>query len=218
MAVTLRELRDAAKDICDFVNDPNVGDPTWNRWINRGIEKLYRIIAPLGVGAFRQSWPVTLTAASNLMAKPANFRRLVGVSKDPTIPALRRSLRKYNEGERDSLGILGPLSYREIGTNVAIEPANICAGNYAILYIAGPTKLVADTDAIDSVFEPYVDYVETWAAIKALGKEESDNRDLYSEIAQLEDTITTFFGQGGGDDADTIVDDDARGPTFITIP
>jgi hypothetical protein len=214
LAVPLSELRDAAKDLCDHQVDDNVGDPTWNRWINDGIEKLWRIVARLDAGVFQTSTNFTLTAASNLQAKPATFRRLIGVTRDPSVPGLRRSLPKYNFGERDSMGLLGPLSYREIGTNISIEPANICAGNYALYYIAGPTKLTADVDVVDSVLEPYDDYVTTWAAIKALGKEESDNRDLYSEIAQLEETITWQFANGGGDDPSTIVDDDARGPAW----
>lgn len=211
-------MRDAAKDICDFVNNPQVGDPTWNRWLNDGIEKLYRIAFKRNAGAFRTSSDFTLTAASNLQAKPANFRRLIGVSLDPTSPSMRRSLRKLMVGERDSLGQFGPRRYDLVGDNIVIEPFNICAGNYRLYYVKGPTILVADGDAIDTILEPYDDFVTTWAAIKALGKEESDNRDLYREIDMLTIEVDEAFAMMDGDDPSTIVDDLERGPAVWTVP
>jgi hypothetical protein len=218
MAVTLLQMRDAAKDICDHVGDPNVSDTTWTRWINDGIEKLYRIVAARDSGAFQTFTDSTLTAASNLIAKPATFRRLLGVTMDPTIPSLRRSLPKFNFQERDSMGTLGPRSYRVVGQSIAIEPFQLCAGNYRLHYVAGPTILSGDTDVIDVVLEPYDDYATTWAAIKALGKEESDNRDLYAELATLQVQIDEMFSGIDGSDPSSINDDDSRGPALWQIP
>ena len=218
MAVTLLQMRDAAKDICDHVGDPNVSDTTWTRWINDGIEKLYRIVMVRNSGAYQKFSDFTLTAATNLQPKPADFRWHKGVTQDPTIPSLRRSLPKYNFNERDSMGTLGPRSQRIVGQNLSIEPFQLCAGNYRWHYVAGPTILVADVDTIDTVLEPYDDYATTWAAIKALGKEESDNRDLYAELATLQVQIDEVFAMMTGDDPDTISDDDSRGPALWQIP
>jgi hypothetical protein len=218
MAITLVNMRDAVKEVCDLVNNPQIPDSAYNRWINDGIEKLFRIIEKVDVGSFVTTSSFTLTAATNLQAKPAGFRRLLGVSKDPTVPSQRRSLPKYNFGERDSLGTLGPRSYRVIGQNVVIEPFQLCAGNYAMYYVAGPTVLVADTDPIDVILEPYDDYVTTYVSIRTLGREESDNRDLYVELSKLEQEVIEAFAILDGDDPSTIVDDVARGPSIWTVP
>lgn len=218
MAVTLLQLRSAAKDICDYQNNPQVSDTTWNNWINDGIERLYRIVYKLDAGAFQTSAPFTLTAASNTFPKPAGWRRTIGVSLDPSSPSMRRSLPKYMFGERDSLGQFGPRSYHMIGQNLVIEPFQLCAGNYALYYVSGPTILAADADLIDAVLEPYDDYVTTWAAIRALGKEESDNRDLYTDLAGIEQSVIEMFAMSDGDDPSTIVDVDMRGPAVFTVP
>ena len=218
MAVTLLQLRNAAKDVCDFVNNPQVSDPTWNQWINDGIERLYRIAFKADSGAFQTSATFTLTNASNSSTLPATYRRVLGVTKDPAVPSMRKSLPKYMWGERDSFGLQGPLSYHVVGNAVLIEPSAVCAGNYAVYYLTGPTVLVADSDTMDTILEPYDDFVTTWASIKALGKEESDNRDLYVEIQGLTQDILEMFVMRDGDDASTIVDDDSRGPSIFSIP
>lgn len=217
--MTLLDLRNAAKDLCDYQNNPAVSDTTWTKWINDGIERLWRIIAKRDVGVFQTSQAFALSGGIvNAVAKPATMRRLMGVSKDPTIPSMRRSLPKYNFGERDSLGLLGPVAYHVIGQTIAIEPASISAGNYALYFVAGPTILVADADLIDTVLEPYDDYPTTWAAIKALGKEESATTDLRNDLTELAQSIDEFFAFSDGDDPSTIVDDDARGPVLYTVP
>lgn len=211
-------MRNAAKDLCDDQYATGIQDPTWTQWINDGIERLYRIIAKVGTGAFQTSSLVTLTAASNLIPNPTGMRRLLGVSRDPGVPAQRRSLRKYNEGERDGLGLLGPLGYRVVGQSIQIEPFQLCAGNYGVYYVAGPTVLTLDTDLIDSILEPFDDYATTWAATKALGHEESDNRDMYTDLAAIGQDAAEMFMGNDGEDASTIVDDENRGPTIWTVP
>lgn len=218
MTVTLAQIRGQAQDICDFVNNPQVGTPTWTQWTNDGIEKLYRIVLKLSTGAFETSADVTLSSATNLIPKPAGFRRLLGLTLDPTSPGMRRSLPKYNKGNRDAYGTLGPRRYRVLGDSISVEPFQLAAGNYRIYYVAGPTKLVADGDTMDPVLADYVDYVVTWMCIKALGKEESDNRDLYVELAKVEQDVMEAFAMIDGDDSDTIVDDDDRGPSIWTVP
>lgn len=218
MAVTLLQMRDAAKDLCDMVGNSFVADLTWTRWINDGIEGLYRIASKRRVGAFQTFSDVTLTAASNLIAKPATFRNLLGVTLDPTVPSKRRSLTKYNFGERDSMGLFANRSYRVVGQSISIEPFQLCAGNYRVYYVAGPTLLVADVDVIDAILEPYDEYVTTWAAIRALAKEESDTRELYKVLEAAAIDIDESFAMMDGDDPSTIVDDDERGPTYWSEP
>lgn len=222
MAMTLLQLRDAAKDLCDHVSNPNVPDPTWTRWINDGIEKVFKLAVARNGGVFRSTFDFTLTAASNSAALPATFRRLLGVSADPTVPGQRRALRKYNRGERDSQGLYGPRRYDLVssatGWSIVIEPFQLCAGNYRAYYEFGPTLLAADGDLMTAVLEPFYTYAVTWAATKALGKEESDTRDLYRDLDDMKEEIEIYFAQLDGDDANTVVDDDARGPAYWTGP
>jgi hypothetical protein len=214
-------MRDAAKDLCDMVGNSFVADTTWTRWLNDGIEGLYRIAVKRNVGAFQTKTAspyIVLTSASNQIAKPATFRRLIGVTMDPGSASLRRSLPKLQMGERDSGGLLGPRAYHVVGQNIEIEPFQICAGTYQLHFVAGPTILAADVDLIDTVLEPFDEYATTWAAIRALGKEESDNRGLYKDLEASATDIDEFFAILDGDDPSTIVDADETGPSYWSQP
>jgi len=186
------------------------------------VESLYRMLVVKAPARFHKSASFTLTGlASNTVALAADFRSLreSGVTKDPTVPSQRRTLRQFNFGERDFQGQLvswgagRELAFDIQAGNIVVEPASLCAGNYAYYYLAGPVPFATDGsgDAVNiaTVFEPYVDYVAHHAAIKAQGKEESSTQDLRLNFAAIVEEIQSEFNDSS--DPATIIDMDATG-------
>jgi len=73
-------------------------------------------------------------------------------------------------------------------------------------YVAGPTPLVAVGDTLDAQLAPYSEYIETYMAIKGHAKEESDNRDLIQELADIWTEIEAIAAVRAADVGETIVD------------
>lgn len=205
MTVSLLNLRDNAKELADFTGQAFVPDTSWNVWANRGQERLWKMCAQTFQGAFESSTSFTLAGgiAGNSQLMSANARQLVHVVKDPTSVSTRRRIPRYNRGEAEAAVAI---SYRLIDKSVVFQPFAMCAGNYAIYWIAGPTALVADGDTLDPIFEAGAEYVETFMAIKALGKEESDSTDLRSDLKELGEDFMMLMANRDAAETDTIND------------
>lgn len=189
MPVTGTNLIDAASDLADMVNDPHVASATWLRWANRAQEKLWRKLCTLYAGFYVASADFTLVggvAGNNTSPVPATARTVLGVTKDPDNTAQRETLHARNFDERDA-------QYRRtfavIGQNIDVQPFEYAAGVYRVFFVAGPTALAAVGSNLDAQLEPYVEYLETYMAIKAKGKEESDTTDLIADLKDLWDEI-----------------------------
>src|SRR5829696_5014105 len=157
MATPLSAIMLDAKDLADLLNNTLVGDPTWRRWANQGQERLYRLLVTKAPARFHKSASFTLTGVGgNTVALAADFRQLRegGVTRNPSVPGSRQTLRRFPFGERDAQGILPAWgSGRELaydiqgaasGATLVIEPASLCAGSYAYYYLAGPTPWATD--------------------------------------------------------------------------
>jgi hypothetical protein len=210
MSILLANLQEAVRDLADIPGDPHVEDPTIARWVNRGIERAYQIAKTANPSLFLASQSFTLVGGVllNVVAVPATLRSLLYVAKDPTVPSLRRTLRKYNEAEAEGASVL---SYRMEGRFVVIEPGIAAAGNFALYFAAGPTKLAGLNDALDAVLEPAAEYIETYAAIKCVDKEESDSRSLREDLKELKDDLAVEFANIDNGVAETIIDVDNVG-------
>jgi hypothetical protein len=214
VAVTLQNLIDGASDLSDYVNNPAVSTATWTRWANRGIEKAYRLLFGVYPGHFQTGVSTTTIvggAGGNTIARPATMRQLAHVAKDATSPSLRRAIRRYNEGEKEAQG---DLAWRIEGANVVIEPFQYAAGTYTLYYVVGPTVLVNVGDALDADLAFAADYVETYMAIKALDKEESDTAVFRADLAAIAEELPMLFAGLSAGETETIVDTEmtGRGP------
>lgn len=225
MATPLSAIMLDAKDVADLLNNPVVGDPTWRRWANQAQERLYRLLVVKAPARFHKSASFTLTGVGgNTVALAADFRQLreQGVTKDPSVPGLRRSLLQFNFGARDAHGQIPAwggrgreLAFDIQAGNIVVEPAINSAGSYAYYYLAGPVAWLTDgsQDAtnIAAVLEPYVDYVSTWMAIKGALKDENYElaRDLKADWGDTRDEILAEFNDSS--DPATIVDVDETG-------
>jgi hypothetical protein len=219
VATTLAQIMVDAKDLSDLVSNPIVSDPTWRRWINQGQERLYRLLVTKAPARFHKSATFTLTGlGGNTVALASDFRQLRegGVTKDPTVPSLRHTLRRFSFGERDAQGQLPAwgagreLAYDIQGGNIVVEPEILSAGNYAYYYLVGPVAWATDgsqdSTAIAAVFGSYVDFIAHWAAIKGLTKEESTEtaQVLKADLRDLAEEIQAEFNEGS--DPATIID------------
>jgi hypothetical protein len=222
MAVTLGEVVSGAKDLADYQGNAAVSDITWRRWINQAQEELYRFLFRLAPSRFNATVTFTLAGGANSVALATGWRRVFGVTKDPASQPLRQSLRTFNFEERDAAGNAGTSMIPERrydiqGNNLVIEPASYAAGNYAYYYTIGPTKFATDgsqdASTFNAIFEPYVDFIEHHAAIKALGREESDTGGLRVNLQSIMDGIESEFGDST--EPSTIVDVEATGGSGI---
>lgn len=216
MAVPLSEILSGAKDLADYQNNPSVSDPTWRRWINQAQEELYRFLFRLAPERFNVQALFTLVGGvgANSTALAAGWRRVYGVTKDPSVSGQRTTLRRFMFEERDGQGnsgiggLMSTRTYDIQANNLVIEPAQFSAGNYAYWYTIGPTKFATDgsNDAvnINPIFEPYIDYIEHRAAVNTLGREESDTSNLRANLQQVRDDIEAEFG--GSTEPATIID------------
>jgi len=223
MATTLAQLMVDAKDRADQLNNSIVADATWRRWINQATESLYRILFVKDPARFHKTSNFTIVGGTNgnivPLASDCRQLREGGITKDPNSQSTRRSLRRFNFAERDAQGRVPAwgnsqeLAYDIQAGNIIIEPAALAGGSYYYYYVSGPVAWATDGSqdgtAIASVYEPYVDYIATHAAIKGLIKEESDPTDLRTDLAGIVEAIQAEFGSSG--DPATITDVYATG-------
>lgn len=224
MATPLSAILLDAKDLSDLLNNSVVGDPTWRRWANQGKERLYRLLVVKAPGRFHREADAVLTGVGdNAIPFPTAFRQLreQGITKDPDNQSHRITLKKFNFAARDAQGQLPAWgSGRELGydirsTEFIVEPALLCAGAYRVYYLYGPTVWATngsdDGTNIESVFEPYVDYIAHWMAIKGAAKDENYElvQELKQDMAVLTEEIQAEFAEGS--DPATIIDVDQVG-------
>jgi hypothetical protein len=217
MPVTGTNLIDGARDLADMVSDPHVSDATLLRWANRALEKLWRKLLPLHAGFYADSADFTLAGgvAGNTSALPAAARAVLGVTKDPT-STQRQKLNRRNFDERDEQY---QLTFDVVGQNVVVERAEYASGAYRLFYVKGPTALAVVGDAIDAQLEPYVEYIETYMAAKALAKEESDTTDIRKDLEELWDEIEAVVMNRNMAAGETIVDvERTGGPPYLVRP
>jgi hypothetical protein len=219
VATPLSAILTDAKDLSDLLNNSVVVDATWRRWANQGQERLYRMLVVKAPARFHKAANFTLTGlGGNTVALAADFRQLRegGVTKDPSVPSSRRTLRQFNFGERDAQGQLPvwgagrKLAFDIQASNIVVEPAILCAGSYAYYYLAGPVPWATDGSqdgtSIAAVFEPYVDFLAHWMAVKGAMKDESYElaQMLKQDLIGLAEEILAEFNDGS--DPATIID------------
>lgn len=206
MAATQAQLRADAQELSDRVGDSSISDTNWQRWLNYGIEALWRKV----ILAFRETYFLTsnftLTGSSNTQSLPAGFRRLLFVERDPGL-STRRRIPRFNYAEKDTLA---ELSYRRMGNVLVLEPQEAAPGNYRLTYVPGPTLFTAppggDSGTIDNELDPWSEYVGVFAAIKALGKEEANTAWCQQRLLEIEAEIQAAASDPDDNEPNTIRD------------
>lgn len=215
---TLVKLRNGAKLLADKVNDLSVTDDTWNEWINQGVESLWGIVTTAYEDHFFKTFDFPLTGGptgnyldcTTIPAK--DFRRVRLVERDPDTNA-RRKIRSFNFNEKDRrIGSYAGFPwcnvrrYRLMGMKVFIEPYEQAAGPYRLYYIPSHPKLTLTCDALDPAIDQWAEYPMVFAAMKALGVEESDDSPQARRFADLKGEILETSTNRADGDPDTVAD------------
>lgn len=220
---TLAELVAGAKELSDKVDDPQVSDETWVSWVNQGVKELHRIVRTAFEDTFFDTVDFTLTGTTFQYALPADFLSIKGLDYMPGTTN-RSTVHRFNFTERNTTGggAFAPAGfpgdggagrrYRVVSrSTLVIEPQEVAAGPYRLYYVPQATELVDDDDDLQTELEPFAEYVEIVAAIKALAKEESDTSDLIERRNVMRSDIESSVNNDQAD-PDTIADVEGGGP------
>lgn len=215
---TLLQMRTGAKELSDKVNDLSVSDDTWNVWVNQGVERLWEMVTAAFSDHFFKSVDFTLIGGAtgnfyDTTTIPAgDFRRVRLLEWQPDTSG-RLKIRAFNFDQKDqqkgaftTLQWCNERRYRLMGTKILIEPYEQAAGAYRLYYVPRATKLVSNCDGIDFVMDEWSEYPMLYAAIKALGKEESDPGQLQDQMAAIRAEIEIAAPSRNVGDADVISD------------
>jgi hypothetical protein len=195
---TLSELRDQVRQRSDQENSKFIGDAELNGYINDSYLELYDIL----VSKYEDYYSATATftlSGTNSYALPSNLYKLRGVDFQINAPSDWTSLKPFNFMERNSRNRIGSrvrfgirdITYRMMGSNLLFLPETDCDGTYRIWYIPKLTQLVSDSDALTGVLD-FDEYIVVDAAIKCLGKEESDATLLMATKQALLERVKTM--------------------------
>lgn len=170
-ALTLAQLRGRARVLADMVSTQFLTDTEFNDLVNDGIDALWADVTSVNKDFRINVFPFTLTStATNFVAFPGDFREVRTVRRDPGTTN-QKILTKLS---MRSGSMQAEVSYRLQSTFLYIEPFLNCVATYDMLYVPQSPRLVADGDSFDNELDQFHQYVILYAAIEALGKEESD--------------------------------------------
>ena len=185
MSISLVTIRDGAQQLSDKVGDLSVTTGTWNDWINQGVQSLWSLVANAFADHFFKTYDFSLVGneGGNVLDVTAigDFRRVRFLEVYPGTTQ-RRRVRGFNFDDKDigaGGGIISQMwcawrRYRLMGSKLYVEPFEQAGAPYRLYYLPKPTTLVADGDTMDPNVEEWWEYVICFAALKALGKEETD--------------------------------------------
>lgn len=183
---TLGELRTEAKELADEAGSTFVTDTQWDIWLNAGARKLARIVLRYNKHLLLTSTTLSITnpiPGSNALAIPSGAAGIYVVEKDPSTTS-RQFLRPIHPLMKNCR-TNGPGYWRD-ASNVYVEPAEQSAGSYKLWYIAGATTMTIGVD-LQSSLEPWREYIEVYAAIRAVAKDKLDTSELRARLKEIEE-------------------------------
>lgn len=211
MSMTLLQLRTAARQRADMVENNFITDAELTSYINSSIAELYDLLVSCyGADYYTSSTTFTTVNGTADYALPADFYKLKGV--DVQMADKYFTLQPFNWNERNrntnlSWGLLtGPaMRYRIVADNLKLVPTPTSGYTVKLWYVPVATKLTSDSDTFSDINQ-YYEYVITDAAIKMLQKEESDVTVLMAQKAALTQRIQAMANNRDAEKADSISD------------
>lgn len=195
-AVTLSTLRTRVRERADMSTAGFIADSATSidAFINEGVQRLHeKLVEAYGEEYISSSASLTCTGSASDVALPSDFMKLYGV--DMPISGTRRALRPYMRAERNA--------YREGGVTWQTVPRYSLVGAYirflpippactATIYYAPSATLLVNTSDTVNFPNGWERYVVLYAAIQCLAKEESDTRDLRTEMQREEAALESI--------------------------
>ena len=199
MPQALSALRDNAKALADMGDTTFVTDAQWKVFINYGYKALYDILLTKYEDYFESEHTATTTATTDY-ALPSDFYKLLDVDLEISgsggefyvvRPYTNTARNRLANSESATVSYGGVLPrYRLRGSNIRFLPQPPTGLTLRLKYVPVLTELDLDADELsDIVFDQWAEYIELYAAIRALGKEERDSTDFKQELARLQKRI-----------------------------
>jgi hypothetical protein len=130
LAVYYTDLIYGSKEVSDKLFDNSIQDPTWQSWINRGMQALDRKL----VMAFGDLWITSTTIAfpsTGLLPNPTDFGQFKGL--DQQFGERWREVRRFNFQNRNRNPQSRDVFYRVVGNQIMLEPPQ--SGTFRLWYI-----------------------------------------------------------------------------------
>lgn len=213
--VTFAELKTRARERADMVNSQFISTAELERLINESITELYDLL----VTSYDEDYYLTDSTIALIDGQeeydlPADFYKLRGVDLEND-PNSAVSLKQFNFQERNRYknalifdysrdGITGS-RYRLYGNKIKFTPIPDLGKTIRLWYTPVAEKLVDDGDTFDGI-NGYEELVVIKCAIKMLGKEESDTKQLERRFAEMWQRVVQNAPNRDAANPDTVQD------------
>lgn len=160
---TLLQLRDRAKQESDSVNSSFVSDAEWTNYINGSYAELYGLLVQAYGDNYYVASPYSITTdgTNYLFALPSDFFKLLGAELQVQSTNYWVTLRPFQFQERNNIALLN-------------SPIPASGQVVRLWYVPTLTALSADGDSTVTIPNGWEEFIIIDAAMKAMGKEESD--------------------------------------------
>lgn len=238
--MTLGQVRLAAKQRADMINDGFVTDQEWNSYITQSAFELYDLLVVAYQDYYLAEPTLFLTNGNNnaytLPDGILSFLRPDGTTFIPK-PFYKMNgvdvglsnnnnawftLQKFNWNDRNNfvypqlnstiLGVFN-MSYRVMGSNIEFIPVPSANQYVRMWYIPRMAQPLADNDILDGI-SGWTEYVIIDAAIKAMQKEESDVTALAVQKVAIIQRIEDASANRDAGSADTVTDNRSFGSRY----
>lgn len=199
-AQTLVQMRTDAQERADMETDTHVTDAMWNRWINQGLQRVFRRLVKSAPERYYASTDIVTTEGTASYDVPADFVAPVGV--DLIISATEHiQIDTFNLNERRGPARLGgvsndapPTRYQIRGTGddtqIYFDP-DPGSRTYRLHYTYNAPELTADDDTFDGV-AGFEDSIIEYAVWKAQRRSEDDTADTQIALADADQGIDSI--------------------------
>jgi len=150
-------------------NSRFVDDTEIDSWVNDAIGELYDLLLQANDDYWLATDDFTITSG-NTEPLPTDLYLVKGV--DLVNGSVSTSLSTFTFRERNDVS---RLSYRPIGSNLELRPAQSALGRSFRLYYVRTAPLLSDaSQTLDAALEPWKEFLVVSAAIQCRAKQESD--------------------------------------------
>lgn len=191
MAVTRKTLRTNARVRADMVSSTFRTDTQYNTFINSAVKGLYNLLVKADPGYFEATHTFDSAVDQTDYELPPDFFKLLGVERQTISNSQWETILPYPHLERNRYSSTFEIytqpieKYRLMGSKIRISPEPSEVRSWRLRYVPLPTLLQGDSDELTGMMEYFSEYIEIFAAIKALHDEESAAAGLKEELAGL---------------------------------
>lgn len=210
MPATLTQLRTRAKRLADMEGSSFVADAEWLDLINEGLAELHDIFVTKYEDYFLTSQAITLVAGTHSYALPSGYYKTRGVdlvSGGQSYTLRPFEFRERNRAQGQMVVDGADYQYQIVGLNMRFVPTPQAAGTVTHWYVPSVTQLASASDEISAAYPTGSErYVVTYAAAKALIKEQSDPSALMADLVALKAKIEGAAGNRDAGEPRRVVD------------